>query len=230
VNPLRVDALATEIENRILDGVIPLGSWLRQDALAREFRVSRMPVRAALQKLEGSGLVQLYPYRGAFVGAPTPRQLRQDYQIRAELEGLAAELAASRIRPEQIDELRRESRRFADLVDRVTAARRGDEIKAEDANARFHRVIHEVSGNERLAEFLLYLYRRFPRPSAWAAQRENPRALEANASEHEALIEALERGDSSAARRLMTEHIARGGAVIADWLERHPDLSDPQAR
>src|SRR4051795_13053654 len=86
---------------RALGGGVPSGTWLRQEALASEFGVSRTPIREALRKLQEAGLVELRPHRGALVRGLSPREIRDAYEVRAELEGLAAELAAARIHHEQ---------------------------------------------------------------------------------------------------------------------------------
>jgi len=89
-DPALVDRLAATIRSRVLAGEIPTGSWLRQESLAAQFGVSRTPVREALRKLQATGLVQLEPNRGAVVRGLTEREIREAYEVRAELEGLAA--------------------------------------------------------------------------------------------------------------------------------------------
>src|SRR5581483_10873398 len=74
-----VDKLAATLQARVLSGELPVGSRLRQEAL---------------RKLQASGLVELRPNRGALVRDVSPREIRDAYEVRAELEGLAAELAA----------------------------------------------------------------------------------------------------------------------------------------
>ena len=105
-DPALVDRLAATIRSRVLAGEIPTGSWLRQESLAAQFGVSRTPVREALRKLQATGLVQLEPNRGAVVRGLTEREIREAYEVRAELEGLAAELACERIREPELERLR----------------------------------------------------------------------------------------------------------------------------
>src|ERR1051325_1357293 len=118
-----VDKLAAQLQARVLNGELASGTRLRQEALAEEFGVSRTPVREALRKLQASGLVELRPHRGALVRGLSPREIRDAYEVRAELEALAAEVAALRIRPEQLDRLRRAQGQFRDSLRRLT--RRG---------------------------------------------------------------------------------------------------------
>src|SRR5262249_51891998 len=109
-----VDRLAATIQARVLSGEFATGSRLRQESLATEFGVSRTPVREALRKLQAAGIVQLEPRRGARVRGPSAREVREAYEVRAELEGLAAGLAADRIRDEELRRLREAQEMFED--------------------------------------------------------------------------------------------------------------------
>src|ERR1051325_3012113 len=122
-DPALVDKLASDLQQRVLSGDIPSGTRLRQSALAAEFGVSRTPIREALRKLQAGGLVELQPHRGALVRGLSAREIRDAYEVRAELEALAAELAAVRIRHDQLDRLRRAQGQFRDSLRRLT--RRG---------------------------------------------------------------------------------------------------------
>ncbi len=100
-----VGSLADLISGKIFAGEYPPGSRLRQEALAEEFSVSRTPVREALRELEVKGLIQHVPNQGAIVLAPDGRDIREAYQVRAELEGLAISLAVEWITDEQIERM-----------------------------------------------------------------------------------------------------------------------------
>ena len=88
-----VGSLAERISAKIFAGEFPPGSRLRQEALAEEFSVSRTPIREALRQLEVKGVIQHRPNQGAIVIAPNALDIRDAYQVRAELEGLAISLA-----------------------------------------------------------------------------------------------------------------------------------------
>jgi DNA-binding GntR family transcriptional regulator len=228
---LLVDLLAREIRSRVMDGIIPLGTWLRQEGLAKEFGVSRTPVREALQKLEAGGVVELVPYRGALVCGPTARQIRETYQVRAELEGLAAELAALRITSQELRRLRAAAELFGEIREAVEsltepAGDAADEpqhrTRWQEANTEFHDIVHQASGNECLRTSVADLLQTFPRMLTWAPLRENHRLLAANIVEHDAILTAIEAGESQRARLTMKAHIQRAGELVADWFERQP--------
>src|SRR5262245_50738364 len=88
------DQIASILEGEILRGQYHRGEHLQQQEICRRFGVSRTPAREALRKLQALGLVKLIPNRGARVLQPTLEDLRQTYDVRAELEGFAAALAA----------------------------------------------------------------------------------------------------------------------------------------
>lgn len=224
-----VDELAATLQGRVLSGEIPTGSWLRQEALAAEFGVSRTPVREALRKLQASGLVEVQPQRGALVRMPSPRDVREAYEVRAELEGLAASLAASRILGDELGSLREAQELFRQCVASLLAwrARRSPGEPPPDdahdnwnrANDSFHLAIQQAAGNRRLTEALADLHQSFPRDLTWIALGENARLLKANVSQHEAILAAIEDHDAVEARRLMVEHVLTAGELVTRRFE-----------
>jgi DNA-binding GntR family transcriptional regulator len=221
-----VDELAQKIQSRVMTGDFPIGSWLRQETLASEFGVSRTPVREALRKLQANGIVALVPHRGALVRGPTAREIREAYLVRAELEGLAAELAANWISDEQLKRLRKAEDLFRRAVEDFVARRRQDSRRSAAeadwprANDLFHDVVQEAADNGRLTQTIRDLHRSFPRNLTWAALSEDSRLLDENARQHLQIFEAIERRDAPEARRFMTEHIRRSGELVAFWFER----------
>ena len=221
-----VDDLAARIQADIMTGRHPIGSWLRQSALATSYGVSRTPIREALRKLQAAGMIELRPHAGAIVRGPTAREVRESYIVRAELEGLAAELAAAWITQRQLDELKETETLFAEAI---AAVQRPGGVDADasavaqeswrTANDQFHDVIHAAAGNRRLHVAIQDLHRSFPRRLTWATLSEDPRLLEENSAEHRAIREALDRRAGDEARRLMIAHVCRAGELVARWFE-----------
>ena len=235
-----VDELAATIQARVLSGAIATGTRLRQESLAAEFGVSRTPVREALRKLQASGLVEVQPNRGALVRRPTAREVREAYEVRAELEGLAASLAASRIRDDELRTLRTAQELFrhsvASLLD-WRERQRSDEprhTEAHDewmaANDAFHLAIQEAAGNRRLRATLADLHKSFPRDLTWIVLSENARLLQENVAQHEAILAAIERSDAAESRRLMAEHVLTAGALVMRRFEERTLAEEPAGR
>src|ERR687895_1868086 len=101
----KADDLALALEEAIVSGEIPPGSVLRQEHLSEQFQVSRTPVREALRRLAALGLVTFEPNRGVRVRMLAREELREAFLVRAELESLATEIAATRMTDDALAEL-----------------------------------------------------------------------------------------------------------------------------
>ena len=93
------------IREGIRTGVFRPGERLRQDSLASQIGVSRIPVRSALMKLESEGLITFQPYRGAVVNSLSPDAARESYEIRKVLEAHALRKAMTAMTPERLARL-----------------------------------------------------------------------------------------------------------------------------
>ena len=173
----KADEIATALEEAIAAGSIPPGTVLRQDELSRRYQVSRTPVREALRRLAALGLASAEPNRGVRVHAMDRAEWRDAYLVRAELEGLAAELAAPRFTEDDLAELIEVEKRFA----RCGTELRGDlsEDRREavvfdwlQANHEFHDVILRASGSAFVARLARAVRRTFSGRSMWSPDSE----------------------------------------------------------
>jgi len=207
-----------------MSGELALGTRLRQETLAEEFGVSRTPVREALRQLQATGMLEILPRRGATVRGPSPRDIREAYVVRAELEGLAVQLAAELITDDELGQLREAAALFSQAVARFTApgerSREFSDAEWPSANDLFHEVILRASGNHRLYETVRHLHLSFPRKLTWSAHSESSRVLEENAIEHHKIVRAIEEHQPATARREMQRHIVRAGGLAAARYER----------
>ena len=159
-----VDEIADRIRQQIMSGDIPIGAQLRQAALAAEFGVSRTPVREALRQLQSGGLITVVPNRGAVVHVPSPWDVRDAYDVRAELEGLAAERAATRISDDQLDRLRKAQETMRKASEKPVAPRQNaGPAQTTIANDEIHTTIHEAARNPWLAKMIIQVNESFPR-------------------------------------------------------------------
>jgi DNA-binding GntR family transcriptional regulator len=191
--------------------------------LAEAFSVSRMPIREALRQLEARGLVLHVHNQGSIVHVPTAKQIRDAYQVRAELEGLACELAVQWITDEQLERMRQAQVRFAQVVDMLASAAKAPHKRVVpswvQSNEAFHDVIMEAAGNEKLREIIRNLHLNFTRNVMLSAGAIDGRRMRENVAQHEAILTALERHDAVEARRTMAHHVLRSGEVVIRWLE-----------
>ncbi|MBB5222436.1 DNA-binding GntR family transcriptional regulator [Amaricoccus macauensis] len=174
------------------------GDRLVESELAERLGVSRTPIREALQRLETQGVLAR-DGRSLVVSALTHDQLGELYVVRAELEGLAARLAAQHAAPEEVRVLRELARRDREIVTRPELLAR--------ANKRFHHQIHLASHNRFLIQQLEMVHRSMAlvATTSLAAEGRGPQAL----AEHEAIIDAIEGRDGDAADAAIREHISR---------------------
>jgi DNA-binding GntR family transcriptional regulator len=206
----------------MVSGELVSGTRLRQEALAEEFGVSRTPIREALRKLQASGLVELQPNRGALVRGPSSREIRDAYEVRAELEGLAAELAAERIQQAQVDGLHEAQSEFRETLARMMRVRSDgagvvpdEEIERwRHANDRFHQLIQDAAANDVLVATLVHLHRSFPRDLTRIVLGESATLLAENVHEHEGILDAIEHRNAAAARKKMIKHVRHAGALV----------------
>jgi DNA-binding GntR family transcriptional regulator len=211
-----VDETAAAIRARIMSGEIPIGGQLRQADLAARLGVSRTPVREALRQLQAVGLIEVLPRRGAVVRVPAPWEVREAYEVRAELEALACLRAVGEITSDQLHELRR----TIEVLRDGDAAPDGEPGPTTEANVRFHALIHEVAGNARLARTIRDVNDAFPRNVAALVLQDNPRLRANNIAQHERIVEALAANDAELAREEMRAHVIAAGEALARWYER----------
>jgi DNA-binding GntR family transcriptional regulator len=130
---------------RILKGELQSGDRIVELQIAQELGTSQAPVREALRELQCPGFVEHEPYRGTRVRRITEEELAEIYSVRAALEELAAQEAASRL-DGKVDELERE-------VEAIREAAGRDDLQDLAAHdATFHRLIVEAAGNKVLLD------------------------------------------------------------------------------
>jgi DNA-binding GntR family transcriptional regulator len=226
--PSVAERVAGQISDAIMLGEYPLGTWLRQEQLAQRFEVSRQPIREALRLLEIVGMIQARPRRGVRVSGPDPTYIRDGYLIRSELEGLAARLAATRRDEQQLQELTDVLTSFRVGINEAFARGSADDARAawvKDHN-RFHELICEASGVERLAQLIGALNMSLPRNLSLDALRARD-ALDENVRQHDVILAAIELASPDVAAAAMKEHVRRSGELIAGWFaEQQQALAD----
>jgi DNA-binding GntR family transcriptional regulator len=231
-----VDEVAREIQKRILDGAIEVGAWIRQETLAAELGVSRTPVREALRQLQAGGLVEVLPRRGTVVRGPSARDISESYAVRAQLEGLAAALAAQVITDPELQRLREaETLLTSEIHPPAEPSLQSDEgllahggwVRAMETNDIFHDLIIDASGNRQLRDAIRHVYPRLPRDLVWTALSSNAQMMRAIAREHTMIRERIEARDAAGARTAMVGHIRAAGDFVARWAKTVAD--DPEA-
>jgi DNA-binding GntR family transcriptional regulator len=175
------------------------GDRLVESELADRFGVSRTPVREALQRLETQGMLTR-DGRSLIVASLDHGQLADLYAVRAELEALAARLAARAASDEELRVLR-------GMVGDDRALVGGDPRVIARANKRFHRQIHLASHNRFLIQQLDLVHRGMALMATTSLGAEGRDAVAMD--EHDAIVTALESRDPAAAAAALRDHISR---------------------
>lgn len=198
----QADKICTDLCVAIERGDIKPGEKLSEQTLVERFGGSRVPVREAIQKLESRRLVLRIPNVGARVVKHTLQELRDIYEVRLELEGMACRLAAQRMSATDIDELKHLLRTHEQMI----AAEHGASYYQNAGDLDFHYRIVKGSQNHCLQQTLcgeLYHVVRMYRYQTSTGIKRPTQALH----EHRRIVEAIEQRDAELAELLMRRHI-----------------------
>ncbi|HEX9933032.1 MAG TPA: GntR family transcriptional regulator [Allosphingosinicella sp.] len=188
------------VRDRILSGAVPAGRPLRQDALAAELGVSKIPLREALGRLEQEGLVRAEANRGFFVRALSAAEAEEVYALRLTLEPEAAAAGALAARDSERDEAEAAVEALEQAIDAHSPA-------VGALNRAFHLALVRPAGREVTADILSRLHvlsERYVRMHLEPRGRDE----EANA-EHRALLSAWLARDGDAVAALSRAHLGR---------------------
>lgn len=202
------------------------GRWLPDDTLstyglAEDLGMSRTPVIEALKRLEAEGLIEIIPQVGCRVLRRAHKDITEAFMIRTALESLAAEVAADRITPEELEGL------GEILLTAERAIEAQDPVRYEEANREFHLGIVQASGLDHLKRLLMELWtlHRYE----MAARRFLGTRMKRSSREHRQILKALKTGDPTAAREAVDRHLRRSGEDYAEFLEAHSADGDAPA-
>jgi DNA-binding GntR family transcriptional regulator len=194
----------------ILSGELPPGARLRQVEIAERFSVSSTPVREAFATLAREGLVRQDTHRGVEVFRPSVRDLQENFEIRLELEPLAAELAATRLQSTDLGKLER-------LLKRMERARR--HTLATDLNRDFHLTIYRAASRPQLLDLIERLRTSADVFVRLLETRASSAYSDAVRDEHRQIFHALQTQSPSRARLAMAQHLQHNLAEITRLLE-----------
>jgi DNA-binding GntR family transcriptional regulator len=199
-SPTRAEEIRQLLAEEIVRGRLPPGVQLDETDIARQFGVSRTPVREAIRQLEATGLAEARPRRGAVVAAVTKERLDEMFFVMLEMEALCAREAARRMTATE--------RRALEAVhaEGETPAAEGDVEGYYAHNLRFHDAIYVGAHNRYLADMTLSVRKRLAPFRRAQFSGENRPAL--SHAEHERVVAAIVGGDGDAAAEAMRAHIS----------------------
>ncbi|GJE58365.1 GntR family transcriptional regulator [Methylobacterium trifolii] len=199
-------AVADALRQRILNGEFAPGIQLRQDALAEEFGISRIPIREALLQLEATGLVKIVPHRGAVVSGLSVEEVEDIFQLRVQLEPSLLLLSARRFSEDDFHALRSLTEEYG------TALQAGQVELWGELNRRFHLDLLRHAGRPRSLGIVSGLLQDCDRPTRLQLSASGDVARADR--EHTQIVDLCEGGAIEAAADLLRAHIEHAGTSL----------------
>lgn len=202
------ERIEASLRQAILDGALSPGQKLVEGEIARQFGVSRSPVREAIQELERQGYVVKSPRRGTYVTELTAEDVTEVYTLRLVLEGYAAGVAGRACEPMVLD-------RMQGLVERMKqAASKPSYEDFSEADLEFHNLLCSAAGHSRL----VYLSKCLRTQMGFLAVLPKYSATELSTlvEDHRSLVEAIFDRRPDRARQIIQSHIRRAGTLFIE--------------
>jgi DNA-binding GntR family transcriptional regulator len=193
-------SVAEELRRRIVSGAYGGGDQIRQEAVAAELGVSRIPIREALVQLESEGLVVIHTHKGAMVASLTAEDAVDLFEARLALESLVMRKAAEAANSADIDRVRK---RLADYEKAVKDD--ADPETLSKLNWAFHTAMCEPANRPRMVAMLLSLYTATDRYLRLQIGR--PEAKSKALKDHRLLFAAYQAKKGPAVGKLIKDHI-----------------------
>jgi DNA-binding GntR family transcriptional regulator len=209
--PTLAQTVARDLEEDILAGRLRPRERLIETDLADRFSVSRAPVREALRMLEREGLVSRSP-RGLQVSEPSLDEVREAFEVLADLEELYTRRAVPRLAPQDLKRMK------ALLTEMSAAAARDDVKRYSAANDQFHGVFRDACPNRTLIRLIASVAKKTSRFRRMAMSM--PGRLSHSLPEHKKILEAVVAGDAFAAGQRARESAERAYLELFEFL-RH---------
>jgi DNA-binding GntR family transcriptional regulator len=213
-----------QIKSAIIANELKPGQQLKEEELASQLGISSTPLREALAKLEQEWLVETIPHRGKFVAEITPENVREVFEVRRELEGLAVELALPSLTTEDLEEL-------GAFFERANARYpRGDDFDPSlwfESETRLHELIIYNCGNQWLIRLLKTLNDHIWRIRGFRVTTPGT-ATRQSFLEHLAIWEALKAKDVAKAKALMEQHLYKAGERLTTFLAENVEDASSQ--
>ncbi len=214
-------AVADKLRDQIIRGEIPEGTLLRQDLIATQFQVSRIPVREALRQLDAEGLVAILPNRGTIVPQLSPADVEELFRIRALLEPEVLKASIPHLTQDDLNEAAAILRKFASelrLEKHLAAWGRlnwqfHSKLYSRANLPQFRNIIQNINNKgERYTRLQLFLTHGMKRAN----------------EEHAELLELCRKGNTAAAGNLLRRHIQHAGQSLRQSLQERRAHADAE--
>lgn len=197
--PLK-DLVYLELKHKILTGEIVSQTRLMEIDLSEKMNVSRTPIREAIKRLADDGLVKVEPRRGAYVANISIKDMLDVFEVREDMEGFVAKLAAKRITEEEKVQLKEIAYEYEAAIEKAD-----DKERIIELDEKFHNFIVKCSGNETLRELVNYVQELSLRFRY--LYYDDFSLYESTAEQHNRIMEAINSGRDNEARVEADAHV-----------------------
>ncbi|MBN2125306.1 MAG: GntR family transcriptional regulator [Deltaproteobacteria bacterium] len=205
-----VDNVRRYLVGRIIQGELVPGQQVKEQEIASSLGISRPPIREALKFLEAEGLVVRRPNRGAFVATITERDAWEVYTLKCNLYEMATRLAFDKITKKDLENWEEVVREMRKCV----MSQPPDVLRYESLNQKFHDIMFQISGHQRLRKITQILHNQVSRFSCLSLM--NKTHLKESLRYHQEIFAAVRRGDMDRAIKLTREHISKGLLIVQE--------------
>jgi len=207
-------AVVERLREKIIDGELREGEQLRQDAIAEEFQISRIPVREALSHLAAEGLITIVANRGAVVSALSPEEIAEIFETRAVLECYMLRLAIPNTNEEDFHRAEEILREYERSLENDSEIKRWGEW-----NWNFHSALYAPANRPVMMAFLKTLNNNCDRYTRLhlLVTRDLHQAVPA----HRELLKACRTKDPEKASAALWSHITDAGQYLKEFIKRH---------
>lgn len=203
--------IAEELRDAIVAGKLAPGERFSEEKLAASLKVSRVPLREALRRLETEGYVTFLSNSEVAVSKPTSEEIEDYYSITGVLEGLAARLAVERASAEEISRLRELHQQLKE------AYQEKDLERYFEANSRFHEFIADIARNERLHRLIDQMRQEIQKTRILSLHL--PQRLDFSMREHDQILDAFLKKNSELAETVVMKHLNNQMSALKKMLE-----------
>ncbi|WP_372812886.1 GntR family transcriptional regulator [Paenibacillus sp.] len=197
-NP-RFSVVYETLKKKIMEGDLPSNAPLVEEKLAKEYQMSRTPIREAIRHLVQDGLVDFFPRRGALVKEITVKDLEEIFTVREALEGISARIAASVINEQKITLLQ-------EVLEKVDQElENGDKEQSFELGNTLHEIVLDVANNNKILTIVSDFKNQIQRFHYFSYHI--PGRLELSNKEHWEIFEAVQARDGELAERRMRKHV-----------------------
>jgi DNA-binding GntR family transcriptional regulator len=215
-------AVADRLREMIIRGEIQEGEQLRQDVIAADFQVSRIPVREALRQLEAEGLIKIVTHRGAVVSSLSSEEIEELFEMRAVLECEVLRLSIPNLTESDF----KEAESILETYEKALW-RESDVGSWGRLNSQFHAVLYSRANRPHFMSIIRQINNNGDRYTR--LQLYLTRAFERAKKEHRMLLELCRKRDIQAACELLQQHIRTAGRTLKESLEQRREESQSQA-